>query len=231
MQQDFSSSRSRPIVIDASTEAQVYALFAFAMFLTVVGVFTGALFAPLLLSAGLHFFLLLVQLGLLFTARVWMDRSPLNYLLFAVFPFVSGFTVAPFISVVMTGYSNGTSILLNALSATVFMAVAAGVFARTTRWHLGVMGNALFMALLGLIGLTVLQLFVPALQVPRFELILSGGAVVLFGLFTAYDIQRIQQLSALGANPFMLALSLYLDIFNLFVSIVRFMITISGDRR
>ncbi len=36
---------------------------------------------------------------------------------------------------------------------------------------------------------------------------------------------------SLGANPFLLALSLYLDIFNLFLSVLRFMSVLSGERR
>jgi FtsH-binding integral membrane protein len=231
MQYEFSPSRSRPVTIDASTEAQVYGLFAFAMFITALGVYAGNIAAPMLLGAGLHMVLLLVQLGLLFTASFWMDRSPLNYVLFGLFPFISGFTIAPFIGMVMTGYENGPSILLNALSATAFMSLAAALWARTTSIRLGMLGNMLMLSLLGLLGMSILQYFVPALQTPRFELFLSGFGVVLFGLFTAYDMQRIQELGKVGANPFMLALSLYLDIFNLFVSLVRFMIALSGDRR
>ena len=42
----------------------------------------------------------------------------------------------------------------------------------------------------------------------------------------AYDIQRIQHLSRLGASPFLMALSLYLDIYNLFLYVLRFMLAI-----
>jgi FtsH-binding integral membrane protein len=54
---------------------------------------------------------------------------------------------------------------------------------------------------------------------------------VIFALFTAVDIQRVKMLGRYGANPFLLALSLYLDIFNLFLYILRFMLALSGDRR
>ena len=94
------------------------------------------------------------------------------------------------------------------------------------------MGRFLLFAILGLIGFGLLQLFVPALrQSIGFELALSGAGIVIFAAFTAYDVQRIQKMSREGANPFLLALRLYLDIFNLFLFILRFMMVISGNRR
>ncbi|KKW40719.1 MAG: hypothetical protein UY90_C0073G0006 [Candidatus Peregrinibacteria bacterium GW2011_GWA2_54_9] len=195
MEQPYSPVQSRPIAISQSTEAQVYGLFAVAMALTVLGVFIGMQYAPVLLTTGLHFFFLFAELGLIFTAGLWMNKSPLNYLLFGLFPLISGFTITPYILSVLTGYANGGSILLNALSATGFMAAF------------------------------------PSLQTSQFELMLSGVGVVIFALFMAYDLQRIEHLGKMGAHPMMLALSLYLDIFNLFLYILRFMIALSGDRR
>ena len=93
------------------------------------------------------------------------------------------------------------------------------------------MSQALLFGLIGLLILGILQLFVPALRSTQFELILSGGGVLLFASFLAFDLQRIWQLGRAGANPFQLALSLYLDIFNLFLYVVRFMLAISGNRR
>lgn len=223
--------RSRPVVIGASVEAQVYGLFGLAMGLTVLGVYGGMQLFDVLFTSGLVWLLVIAEFAVILTARLWMERTPLNYVLFGVFPLLSGLTVTPFIVYVLTGYANGGPILVNALLSTMFMALAACVFARTTTWDLGVMGRGLFFALLGLIAFALLQIFIPALRTSSVELMLSGAGVVIFGLFTAYDLQRIQMLSARGMNPFLLALSLYLDIFNLFLYILRFMIALSGDRR
>lgn len=222
---------SRPIELSQSTEAQTYGLFALAMALTVGGVHIGSQFAEVIYGAGAHIILLIAQLAIVFTAQWWMDKSPLNYLLFGLLPIFSGIAIAPFIHSVIIGYENGPSILMNALAATGFMSAAAAVFARTTSWNLGFMGKFLFFALLGLIGMGILQFFVPALRTEQFELLLSGAGVVIFALFTVYDMQRVQQMGQMGANPFMLALSLYLDIFNLFLYLLRFMLVLYGDRR
>lgn len=225
------SSTSRPLTLTASVEAQVYLLFALAMGLTVLGVWAGMSMAPVLLSTGMHVLFLMMELGIIFTSGLWMRKAPLNYLLFGLFPLLSGMTVTPYLMYVLVGYANGGAILTNALASTLFMALAAAVFARTTTWNLSVMGRGLFFALLGLVFLGVLQIFIPALRSTQMELMLSGVGVVTFALFTAYDLQKIQAMGQMGASPFLLALSLYLDIFNLFLSIVRFMLAMSGDRR
>lgn len=226
----FSSSRSQPIVLSPSTQSQTYLLFTLAMALTLLGVFLGMQFAQTLLSTGMHLFLVIAELALIFTAGWWSRSSPLNVVLFGLFPILSGITVTPYLLMVLAGFENGPAILTNAVGATVAISLSAALLARVAP-GLSAWGSALFYALLGLLFLSVLQIFFPMLRTPGFELALSGGAIVLFGLFTAFDIQRIQRMGAIGANPFLLALSLYLDIFNLFLSILRFMSVLSGERR
>ena len=227
---NYSPPISPAISLAKSTESQVYGLFAIAMGLTVGGVIIGTQFVETLLSTGVYIVLAIAQLALIFTSRWWVEKEPLNYLLFGLFPLFSGFTITPLILMVLTGYANGSTILLNALSATAFMTAAAAIFARTTSWNLGVISRALFIGLIGLIVLGLLQMFIPALRTTQMELIISGAGIVIFAGFTAYDLQRISQLASKGYNPIMLALSLYLDIFNLFIYILRFMLQFS-DRR
>lgn len=226
----FSSSASQPIVLSPSTKSHTYFLFAFAMAMTFLGVFLGMNFAQMLLATGMYLVLTIVELALIFTAGWWSKTSPLNMVLFALFPVLSGITVTPYILMVSTGFVNGPAILFNAVGATVMISLSAVVLARLAP-GLAAWGQALFYALIGLLLVSVLQIFVPGLRTGGFELLLSGGAIVLFGLFTAFDIQRIERRGAAGANPFLLALSLYLDIFNLFLAVLRFMSVLSGERR
>ncbi|MDO8468597.1 MAG: Bax inhibitor-1 family protein [Candidatus Peribacter sp.] len=227
----FTSIRSRPVVLDSSSEAKVYGLFALALALTAVGIFLGLAYARILVGSGVQIVFLIAELILIFTSGMWVRSSPLNMILFAIFPLLSGLTVTPYILYVLVGYVNGASILLNASLATIFMAAGSAVFALTTKADLSGMGRMLFMGLIGLIVIALLQLFVPQLRTGGAEVVISGIGVVLFAAFTAYDVQRVQALGRLGANPFLLALSLYLDIFNLFLYILRFMLALSGNRR
>lgn len=227
----FSSVRSRPVALDPTSEAKVYGLFALALALTAVGAFLGIAYARILIGSGVQIIFLIAELILIFTSGMWMRSSPLNIILFAAFPLLSGITVAPYILYVLAGYVNGATILLNALAATVFMAAGTAVFALTTKADLSGMGRFLLMGLMGLIVIALLQFFVPALRTGGAEVMISGVGIVLFAAFTAYDVQRVQTLGRLGANPFLLALSLYLDIFNMFLYILRFMLALSGNRR
>lgn len=227
----YSQVTGRPIALQNNTESQIYTLFAVALALTNVGIYIGMQYGAQFLSGGMMIFFLIAELGLILTSRLWADKSPLNYLLFGLFPILSGFTITPYLMSVLTGYANGGAILMNAFAATVFMAGASAVFAKTTSWNLGVLGKGLFFGLIGLIGLGLLQMFVPAFRTTQMELLISGAGVLFFAVFTAYDIQRIAKLGQAGANPFMLALSLYLDIFNMFLYILRFMLVLYGDRR
>ncbi len=228
--QQFSTTSSRPLTLSASTEAQVYTLFAVAIALTVVGVIGGIMALPVL-SSPILLVCVIAELALIFTSRLWAESRPLNYVLFALFPLLSGFTLTPYIVDILAGYANGASILLNALTSTALMGLAAAVFARTTSWNLSGMGRMLFFAVLGLIFFGILQIFVPAFRMPQAEMLVSGVGILIFAGFTAYDLQRIQTMGKVGASPFMMALSLYLDIFNMFLYIVRFMLAISGQRR
>lgn len=229
--QTLSSGRARPLALPRSTEAQVYLLFAIAMGLTLVGIFIGIMNATLLLHSGVLLLCVIAELAIIFSSRLWMNSSPLNYILFALFPLLSGFTFTPYLLSVLAGYVNGSAILLNAALATVFLSLAAAVFARTTSWDMSSMGRGLFLALLGLLILSILQIFFVSLRSQGSELIISGLGIVLFAFFTAFDLQRIQSMGRAGTNPFLLALSLYLDIFNVFMYILRFMLALSGNRR
>lgn len=227
----YSTATSGPISLSKSTESQVYGLFTVALALTSIGIYIGMKYGAQFLNGGTLIFFLIAELALIFTARLWMNSSPLNYLLFGAFPVLSGFTITPYLMMVLSQYANGGVILMNAFVATASMAGASALFARTTSWDLGVFGKALFFGLLGLIGLGLLQMFVPSMRTTQMELLISGGGVLFFAAFTAYDVQRIMHMGRAGANPFMLALSLYLDIFNMFLYVLRFMLVLYGDRR
>lgn len=220
-------SRSLPTVGLASA----YWYLALALLMTGVGVALGATFALPLLSSNFIFLLFLVEFGIIFTAPTWVRKSPLNIILFIAFPLLSGFTITPFILSVAYQYVNGAVILLNAVIATVLLSASAGVFASMTKEDLShKYGFFVFQALIGLIVFGLLQLFIPSLRGTAFEMIVSGVGIVTFTLFLAIDIQRLQRMGK-AESPFLLALSLYLDVFNLFLYVVRFMIAISGRRR
>ena len=115
--------------------------------------------------------------------------------------------------------------------ASVFF-ITAGTFAvmaligYTTKTDLTSMGKILFMALIGIIIATVVNIF---LKSSGLEMIVSYLGVLIFVGLTAYDSQKIKRLLQMapdaseGAQKLALlgALTLYLDFVNLFVYLLR----------
>lgn len=115
--------------------------------------------------------------------------------------------------------------------ATVFF-ITAGTFGAmaligyTTKADLSSMGKILFMALIGLIIATIVNVFVKS---DGFTMILSYVGVLIFVGLTAYDTQKIKQMlmqapdASEGAQKMALlgALTLYLDFINLFIYLLR----------
>jgi len=115
--------------------------------------------------------------------------------------------------------------------ATVFF-ITAGTFGvmaligYTTKTDLSSMGKILFMALIGLVIATLVNLFVKS---DGLTLILSYVGVLIFVGLTAWDSQKIKQMllqapdAGEGAQKIALlgALSLYLDFINLFIYLLR----------
>ncbi len=237
-------STKRPIIFPMNTSstiidvtprtkgamATVYFLLALAFFLTGVGVVLGALFAPYLLTTGWMMILLIAEIALILSAPAWMHRSPLNIILFALFPLFSGISLTPFLLSVSYQYVNGATILLNASIATALLSLASGVIASQAKTDLSQSyGWIAFQGLLGLIIFGVLQMFIPSLRGGVVEVMASGIGIVIFSVYTAIDFQRVLRRS--GDSPFLLALTVYLDLFNLFLYVVRFMLATSGRRR
>ena len=115
--------------------------------------------------------------------------------------------------------------------ATVFF-ITAGTFGAmaligyTTKTDLTSIGKYLFMALIGLIIATVVNVFIKS---EGFTYILSYVGVLIFVGLTAYDSQKIKQMlmqapdAGEGAQKIALlgALTLYLDFINLFIYLLR----------
>lgn len=115
--------------------------------------------------------------------------------------------------------------------ATVFF-ITAGTFGAmalvgyTTKTDLTSMGKILFMAFIGLVIATLVNLFVKS---SGFTLILSYVGVLIFVGLTAYDSQKIKQMmlqapdAGESAQKLALlgALTLYLDFINLFIYLLR----------
>jgi len=113
------------------------------------------------------------------------------------------------------------------LLVTAGMFSAMAVYGYFTKSDLSSLGDFLFMGLIGLIIANFAGIFIKSAD---FSLITAAFGVMIFTLFTAYDVQQIKRAGSqmLASNQDMLkvsligALKLYLDFVNLFMYLLRF---------
>jgi FtsH-binding integral membrane protein len=201
------------------------------------------MFAGLLLTAGVSalvkgnatlldfasqwlILIFIAQLALVVVISAGINRVPATVALglFFVYAASLGLTVGLIVSLY-----TGESVTAAFLSASAIFGGAA-LYGAVTKRSLAGIGGALTMGLFGLIGATVVNLFLPN---GTFGWIISVGGVLLFTVFTAYDVQRIQtgalvaMTGSVEKAAVIGALRLYLDFVNLFLFLLRLM----GGRR
>jgi uncharacterized protein len=138
--------------------------------------------------------------------------------LFFGYAALTGFTF----SILFLAYDLGTLTLAFVSAAAMFGASA--VFGFVTKRDLSAFGRFFMMALIGIIVLSLLNLFV---QSSGINLLVSYAGVALFAGITAWDIQRIKdgQIAGLVGSmekaSVLGALHLYLDFINMFLFLLR----------
>ena len=145
---------------------------------------------------------------------------PVATLMFVIYSVINGVTLSSIFLV----YSIGSIARVFMITAGTFGAMA--LLGYTTKKDLSSMGKYLFMALIGLIIATVVNLFVKSTGL---DLILCYGGVLIFVGRTAWDSQKIKEMCMSaeyadeGAQKMALlgALTLYLDFINLFLYLLR----------
>jgi hypothetical protein len=105
----------------------------------------------------------------------------------------------------------------------IFVSLAA--VASTTKRDFSNLGKFLFSGVILLLVAIVANIF---FQIPALALAISAIAVVLFSAYILYDINRIVQ----GGedNYITAALAVYLDIYNVFVSLLQLLMAFTGER-
>ena len=197
-----------------------------------IGIGLSALVSALMLTvfqAQLTYFLMhgrlwlmiatFAELALVFVASSMAAKnSPAALPVFLVYSLLNGFTL----SFVVAFYTPGTVLSAFVSSALLFFVMAAiGIF---TKKDLSGMGRALMAALVGLIIAMVVNIFLAS---GFFDYMISIAMVLVFSGLIAWDNQKIRYVYEQSRGQvatgwvISMALSIYLDFINLFLSILR----------
>lgn len=164
---------------------------------------------------------MLAEIGLVIGISAGINKlsGPTATGLFYLFAVVNGLMLAPIFWV----YAHASIAKTFFITAGTFGAMS--IFGYTTRQDLSKIGNIMFMALIGLIIASLVNIFT---QSSTLDWIISIAGVIIFVGLTAWDTQQIKNMASMmpssqvGRLATLGALSLYLDFINLFLYLLRF---------
>ncbi|MDE6097384.1 MAG: Bax inhibitor-1/YccA family protein [Muribaculaceae bacterium] len=138
--------------------------------------------------------------------------------LFILFSVINGLALTPIFLI----YTTGSIVKTFFITAGTFGAMS--VYGYFTNKDLSKMGSILFMALIGLIIASLVNIFAKS---STLDWIISIAGVIIFVGLTAWDTQQIRRLAEMmpgqsGRISTLGALNLYLDFINLFLYLLRF---------
>ena len=203
-----------------------YMLLGLSMIPTVLGAMAG-------IQMGFSFFAGSPMMSfVLFLGIAWgfmwgiekNKNSGLGVALLLAFTFFMGLMLSRILQVAL-GFSNGGSLIAMAAGGTGAIFFALAGVASTTKRDLSGLGKFLFA---GLILVLVAALANAFFQIPALALAISAIAVVLFSAYILFDINRIVQGGE--TNYVSATLAVYLDIYNVFVSLLNLLMAFTGQR-
>lgn len=170
-------------------------------------------------SRATFFILAFAELGLVFylSARIEKLQPATATALFYLYAVLNGVTLTPIFI-----YTGSSIALTFGITSVTFGAMC--LYGYFTKQDLSKMGAILFMALIGLIICTIVNLF---LHSTTMDWIISLAGVAIFVGLTAWDTQSIKRMVEMadpgqtGKIATLGALSLYLDFINLFIYLLR----------
>ena len=134
-----------------------------------------------------------------------------------------GFGLGPVISAYLT-LANGSQIVMTALGGTGAIFLGLSTYALTTKRDFSFMGGFLIVGMLVVLGAALLNIF---LAVPALSLTISAVVVMLMSGFILYDTSRM--VNGGETNYVLATISLYLNILNLFTSLLHLLGLSSAD--
>jgi len=202
-----------------------YALLALSMLPTVLGAWLGV-------ATGFSFFagsplisfvvFMAVAFGFFFAIEKFKN-SGLGVLLLLGFTFFMGLMLSRLVGFAL-GMSNGASLVATAFGGTAVVFTGMAAMASTMKRDVSSLGKWLFMGMIVILVAGVANIW---LQLPALHLAISAMAVAVFSAFILYDIKRV--LDGGETNYVTATLAIYLDVYNVFSSLLQLLMALGGN--
>lgn len=203
-----------------------YLLLALSLIPTAIGALIGVQlnFAFMAGSPFVSFLLFLaVAWGFMWGIQKTKD-SGMGVVLLLGFTFLMGIMLGPILQVSL-GFRNGGMLISTAAAGTSIIFFTLAGIATVTKRDFSFMGKFLFIGVIMLIVAMLANIF---LQIPAMALAISAIAVMIFSAYILYDVSRI--VTGGETNYIIATLSLYLDIYNVFVHLLHLLMAFAGER-
>ena len=207
----------------ATLVRRTYALVFLSVCITAASVY-AALQSPGLMASikGSPLLVVLMMFGALIMAQ--RTAPPFNLGLVGVFTMLEGFLLAPYLAMA-EARAPGVTGQAGMLTLSTFAVLTA--YATVSRRDFSAWGAFFITGLWVLIAASLLNLFFPS---TLGSLWIAGGTVLVFSGLLVFDTWRIVRSGRYGPDDYVpAALSIYLDLLNLFLAIIRLLS--GGNRR
>jgi len=174
------------------------------------------------LPQGAALILMLVGFGLLFVVNRTADTSKGIVAIFA-FTGVMGASIGPMLNYYLA-MPGGPALVMQALGSTAVVFFGLSAYALTTRKDFSYMGGFLMVGLLVAVVAMIANIF---LNIPALSLTISAAVVLIMSGLILFDTSRI--INGGETNYIRATVSLYLDIYNLFIHLLHLLTAFGGD--
>jgi len=203
-----------------------YLMLGLTMIPTVIGAFIGmslnlSILAQHPVIGSLVMFA--VMMGLLFAVSA-LRNSVWGIAAMFGFTFVAGVFLGPILQHALH-FSNGAQLVGLAAGGTGLIFFSLATYATVSKKDFSFMGKFLFIGLIMLVIASLANMF---FQVPVLSLAISAIAILIFSAYILFDISQI--IHGGETNYLMATVTLYLDIYNIFVNLLNLLMAFGGEK-
>jgi len=185
-----------------------YQLFAASCLAATAGAYVGMGMAAAI--SQWYIGLVILEFAMLFGLMFTRSKPGLNLVMLFGFTFLTGITLVPLLAAV------GSGVVAQAFFLTAVIAGGLSLYAMQTSRDFSSWGKPLFIALIILVVGSLVNLFLGS---SLLQVIIAGAGALLFSIMIIFDTQRI--IRGDFATPVEAAVSIYLDVLNLFISLLQ----------
>jgi modulator of FtsH protease len=189
--------------------------FMFSAFTAYMSFVAGArMLNPLLLIVGMY--------GLMFLTNA-LKNSPWGLVSVFAFTGFMGYVIGPILNATISTYSNGPQLIATALGGTGIIFFTLSAYVLTTRKDFSYLGGFLFVAVMVALLAMIAGMF---FQIPALQLVISAAFVLISSGLILFQTSQI--INGGETNYIVATVSLFVSIYNLFLSLLQLLSAFSG---